>query len=167
MSNQPETLTTADFITTTHRISGQVQTGPRPMSDLLNDKSQSFLLAYNVYVSRLEQAGEIGTHTSVAYLSKENLNLVIVPAREARASDLGRFAAQDYEALVTLAGFEVTGKFAGPHRFDLRNFSPAALDSFFPLTEATARVVGTPGLVFNSEAILINRSRLQSLCLRE
>jgi hypothetical protein len=167
MSNQPDTLTTADFITTTHRISGQVQTGPKPLSDLLNDKSQSFLLTYNVYVSRLERAGEIGAHAPVAYLSKENLNLVIVPAREARTSDLGRFAAQDYDALVTLAGFEVTGKFSGPHRFDLRNFSPAALDSFLLLTEATARVVGTPGLVFNSEAILINRSRLQSLCLRE
>ena len=43
----------ADFFTTTHRISGQVNTGPKPLSDMLNDRSLSFVMAVNVYVSRL------------------------------------------------------------------------------------------------------------------
>jgi hypothetical protein len=167
MSSQSDSLTTADFLTASHRISGQVQTGVKPLSDLLNDRSQSYLMAYNVYASRLNQAGELGTHAPVAYLSKENLSLVVVPAREARAPDRSRFAAMEYDALVTLAGFEVRGKFVGPHRIDLRTFSPTTLDTFLLLGDATAEVIGVPDLSFRGEAILVNRARMQSLCLIE
>jgi hypothetical protein len=167
MSSQSDSLTTADFLTTSHRISGQVQTGVKPLSDVLNDRSQSYVVAYNVYASRLDQAGELGTHAPIAYLSKENLSLVVVPAREARTPDRSHFMAMEYDALVTLSGFEVRGKFVGPHRIDLRTFSPATLDSFLLLGEATADVIGVPDLSFQGEAILINRARMQSLCLIE
>jgi hypothetical protein len=156
-----------DFFTMTHRISGAIQTGPKPLSDLLNDKTQSYLLLSNVYVSRLDRAAEIDAHAPVAYLSKENLNLVIVPARETRAPDRSRFTAHEYEALVTLPGCEVRGKFVGPHRLDLTSFSPATLDAFVVLTEATAWLTSVPGVTFSGEAILINRAHLESLCLSE
>ncbi|MEJ2210772.1 MAG: hypothetical protein P8129_17270 [Anaerolineae bacterium] len=167
MSSQADGLTTADFVTTSHRISGQVQTGVKPLSDFLNDHSQSYLMAYNVYVSRLDRAGEVGTHAPMAYLSKDNLSFVVVPAREARAPDRNRYAAVEYEVLVTMAGFEVRGKFVGPHRIDLRTFSPATLESFLLLSEATADVMSVADLSFQGDAILVNRSRLQSLCLIE
>ena len=167
MSSQGNGLTTADFITSTHRISGQVQTGLKPLSDILNDHSQSYLLAYKVYVSRLNRAGEIAVHAPLAYLSKENLSLVVVPAREVRAPDLSRYTAVEYDALVTLSGFEVRGRFAGPHRLDIRTFSPANLESFLVLAEATASVTAVADLTFQGEAILVNRARMQSLCLIE
>jgi hypothetical protein len=157
----------ADFLTTTHRISGEVQTGTRPLSDMLNDMSQSYLLVYNIYVSRLNDPGEICAHAPVAYLSKENLCLVIVQFREVRAPDRGRFTVHEYRVLATLPGFEVEGKFVGPHRLDLRSFSPTALDPFVVLTEATARIAGLSGVTFGGEAILANRARLESLCLSE
>lgn len=156
-----------DFFTTTHRISGEVQTGPKPLSDLLNDGTQSHLLLSNVYVSRLDSAAEIGAHASVAYLSKENLSFVIVSARETRAPDRGRFTVHEYEALVTLPGWEMRGRFIGPHRLDLSSFSPATLDHFFVLAEATAWPTDVPSETFSGEAILINRARLESLCLSE
>ncbi len=99
---QADSLTTADFITMTHRISGQVQTGNKPLSDLLNDRSQSYLLVFNLYVSRLDRPGEIGSHAPVAYLSKERISFVIVPAREVRLPDSGRFTSQNYEVLAIL-----------------------------------------------------------------
>lgn len=167
MSSQSDSLTTADFLTSSHRISGQIQTGVKPLSDILNDHSQSYVMVYNVYVSRLDQAGELGVHAPVAYLSKENLSLVVVLAREARAPDRTRFAAIEYDALVTLAGFEVRGKFIGPHRIDLRTFSPATLETFLLLAEATADVIGVPDLSFRGEVILVNRARMNSLCLIE
>ena len=166
-SRQLNNRAQADFITTTHRISGEVQTGPKPLSDLLNDKSQSYLIVYEVYVSRLSEAGAICSHSPVAYLSKENLSLVIVQFREIRAPDRSRFAVHEYDVLATLPGFEVQGKFVGPHRLDLRNFSPAALDLFVVLTEATARIAGQPDTVFGGDAILVNRMRLESFCLSE
>jgi len=167
MSSKADALTTADFITTTHRISGQVQTGPKPLSDVLNDRSLSYMLAFNVYVSRLDRAGELGQHSPTAYLSKENLSLVVVPLREVRTPDRSRFAAVQYKALITLNGFEVRGLFVGPQRIDLRLFSPAMLETFVVLTDATAQVIGQPDLSFQGEAILVNRGRMQSLSLSE
>jgi hypothetical protein len=92
---------------------------------------------------------------------------VVVPAREARTPDSSRFAAVEYDTLVTLAGFEVRGRFLGPHRIDLRTFSPATLDSFLVLAEAAASVTDVPELAFQGEVILVNRARMQSLCLLE
>jgi hypothetical protein len=156
-----------DFFTTTHRISGGVQTGPTPLPDLLNDQTQSYIMLSNVYVSPLDSAAEIGAHASVAYLSKENISFVIASAREIRKTDRTRFTIHEYEALATLPGCEVRGKFIGPHRLDLRTFSPAALDPFLVLTEASACLTTASEVVFRGEAILVNRSRLESLCLSE
>ena len=157
----------ADFITTTHRISGQVQTGPKPLSDLLNDRSSSYLVASNVYVSRLHESGEIGAHMPVAFLPKENMNFVIVQARDARPAERTRFSAQEYKALVTLPGFEIRGKFLGPLRVDMQSFSPASLDQFLILTEATAQIVALPEVTFWGEAILVNRARMETFSLGE
>jgi len=157
----------ADFFTTTHRISGQVNTGPKPLSDMLNDRSLSYIMAVNVYVSRLVEPGEIVAHMPVAYLSKENLSFVIVAAREARQAERTRFSAQEYRAVITLPAFEITGKFLGPLRVDMQVFSPASLDPFVLVTEATAQIVALPEVTFGGEVILVNGSRLESFGLSE
>jgi hypothetical protein len=166
-SRQTVGMTYVDFITTTHRISGGVQTGPKPFGDLLNDRSQSYLFLPNVYVSRLDKPGEIGAHAPLAYLAKDTLLFAIVSSREARLPEPGRFGAQEYDALATMPGFELRGKFVGPRRLDLRTFSPAALESFIVLMGASAENVNIPGVVFDGEAFLVNRVRLESLCLTE
>jgi hypothetical protein len=164
---QFDSLTPLDFFTMTHRITGQVQTGKKPLCDLLNDRSQSYLLVHNVYVSRLNAPGEIGAHASVAYLSKENLGFVIVPSREVRLPEQSRFTSQEYRTLATLPGFEVRGTFPGPPRFDLRTFSPANLDAFITLTDVSVQITDLPEVIFSGEAVLINRARLESLCLSD
>jgi hypothetical protein len=166
-SRQPETLVSVDFFTTTHRISGQVQTGPRPFSDLLNDQSSSYLLVFNVYVSPLTRAAEVGDYAPVAYLSKENLCFAIVSSREIRAPDRSHFSSQDRETLITMPRFEVRGMVAGPRRLDIRSFSPTALDPFIVLTDASVQVADNPEMTFSGEAILVNRARLEGFCLAE
>jgi len=168
MSNvQFDNMTTADFYTSTHRISGQVETKHKPISDLLNDRSRSYLLIFNVYISRLDEPGEIGAHAPTAYLSKDNLSFVIVSSREVRTIEPGRFNSQEYAVLITLAGVEIRGIFTGPHRFDLRTFTPATLDTFITLTEANAQIVNVADVTLSGEAILVNRARLESFCLDE
>ncbi len=166
-SRQSVGLTYLDFFTTTHRISGGVHAGAKPFSDLLNDRSQSYVFLSNIYVSRLGKPGEIGDHAPMAYLAKDNLLFVIVPSREARLPEMGRFSAQEYQALVTLPGFELRGTFVGPRRLDLRTFSPATLEPFVVLVEATAQSLDVSDAAFGGEAILVNRARLESLCLTE
>jgi hypothetical protein len=157
----------ADFFTTTHRITGQVQTGPKPLSDLLNDRSSSYLVASNVYVSRLHEAGEIGAHMPVAFLPKENVSFVIVQARDARPPERTRFSVQEYKALVTVPGFEIRGKFLGPLRVDMQLFSPASLELFLILNDATAQITALPEVTFWGEAILVNRARLETFSISE
>ena len=164
---QFDNLTLADFYTSTHRISGQVETKSKPISDLLNDRTRSYLLLFNVYVSRLDEPGEIGAHAPTAYLSKDNLTFVIVSSREVRTPEHSRFATQEYGALITLPRVEIRGTFTGPHRFDLRTFTPAALEAFVTLTQAQAQIVDVPDATFSGEAILVNRARLESFCLNE
>lgn len=166
-SRQSDTIVKVEFFTTTHRITGEVDTGPRPLSDVLNNKTQSYLAVFNVYVSRLAEPGKIGAHAPVAFLSKDNLSFVIVPSRESRAPDHGRFSAHVYDALATLPDFEVRGKFSGPQRLDLHSFSPAALDAYLVMSDATAQLADDPEAIFSGEVILINRTRLESLNLSE
>jgi len=168
MSNVPfDNLIQAEFFTSTHRFSGRVHTGNKPLGDLLNDHSQSYLLVFDAYISRLSQPGEIGAYAPTAFLTKDNLSFVIVSARQARAPEQGRYASQEYKALITLPGVEVEGKFTGPYRFDIRTFTPATLDTYQVLFEAEARLVSLPDVTFGGEAILVNRTRAESFCLSE
>lgn len=166
-SRQSENLTTADFFTSSHRIRAQVQTGPRPLSDLLNDRSQSYLLVFNVRLSALDEAGESKARGPEAYLSKANLSFVLVSSREARAPERGRYAVLERRVLVTLPGFEVRGTFLGPLRSDLWNFSPATLDPFVVLTGATALRANAPEVTFSADVALVSRARVESFCLLE
>jgi hypothetical protein len=160
-------LIQAEFFTSTHRLSGRVHAGTKPLGDLLNDHSQSYLLVFDVYISRLSEPGEIVAYAPTAFLTKDNLSFVIVPTRQARGPEQGRYASQQYKALVTLPGVEVQGKFAGPYRFDIRTFTPATLDTYQVLFEAEARLVSLPDVTFSGEAILVNRTRVESFCLSE
>ena len=166
-SRQSETLTTADFFTSSHRIRAQVQTGPRPLSDLLNDRSQSYLLVFNVRLSALDMVGESRTRGPEAYVSKENLSFVLVPSREARAPERGRYAVLERRVLVTLPGFEVRGTFLGPLRSDLWNFSPATLDPFVVLAEATVVRTNAPEETYSGDVALVSRAQVESFCLLE
>ena len=142
-----------------------MQTGTRPLSDLMNDQSQSFLLVFNVRLSRLEKEARLEAIASAAYLSKENLGFVIAPSREVRKPERGRYAAYEREVLVTLPGFELEGRFLGPHRSDLWTFSPTTLNPFFVLTAATARIAAVPDATLGGDTILVNRDRVESICL--
>ena len=164
-SRQSERLATFDFFTSTHRIEAQVQTGSRLISDLMNDQSQSFLLVFNVRLSRLGKEGRLEAIASAAYLSKENLGFVLAPSREVRRPERGRYTAYEREVLVTLPGFELEGRFLGPQRSDLWTFSPATLDPFFVLTSATARFAAAPDTSLGGDTILVNRDRVESICL--
>jgi hypothetical protein len=100
-------------------------------------------------------------------LAKDNVNFVIVSSREVRSADPSRYTKQEYGALATLPGFEIRGSFVGPPRFDLRTFSPATLEPFVALTEASAQIVSLPEVSFSGEVLLVNRARLESFCLSE
>ena len=162
---QPEGLATFDFFTSTHQIEAQVQTGSRLITDLLNDQSQSFLLVFNVRLSRLEKEARLEAIASAAYLSKENLGFVIAPSREVRKPERSRYTAYEREILVTLPGFELEGRFLGPQRSDFWTYSPATLDPFFVLTAATARIAAAPDANLVGDTILVNRDRVESIFL--
>jgi hypothetical protein len=162
---QSERLTTFDFYTSTHRIEAQVQAGSRLISDLMNDQSQSFLLVFNVRLSRLERDASLEAIASAAYLSKENLGFVLTSSREVRRPERGRYAAYEREVLVTLPGFELAGRFLGPQSSDLWTFSPATLDPFFTLTAATARIAAVPDATLDGDTILVNRDQVESIFL--
>jgi len=164
-SRQSDSLTTVTFYTSTHRIVAQVQTGSRLLSDLMNDRSQSFLLVFNVRLSHLEKEAQLEAIASAAYLSKENVCFAVPPPREVRKPERGRYASYEREVLVTLPGFELGGRFLGPQRADLWTYSPATLDPFFVLTAATVRIAAAPGFTLKADAILVNRDRLESICL--
>ncbi|MGD9404789.1 MAG: hypothetical protein PVH95_06520 [Anaerolineae bacterium] len=164
-SRQSDNLATIEFFTTTHRIVAQVQTASRPFCDLINDRSQSYLLVFNVRLSHLEKDARLEAIASAAYISKENLDFAIAPSREVRKPERGRYTSYEREVLVTLPRFELEGRFLGPQRADLWTYSPATLDPFFVLTAATARIAAAPDVTMSGDAILVNRDRIESICL--
>lgn len=157
--------TQADFVTSTHRISGSVQTGSKPLLEVLNDTARDYLAVQRVYASPLNNPGAISTYAPLGFLSKEALGFVIVSAREARIPNGQRFGVQPYTIAATVPGFELQGRFLGPRRLDLSSFSPALLDPFVALQDASAISIAVPEVTFDGEVILVNRARLESLLI--
>ena len=71
-----------DFFTHSYRISGAVDVRRLPLADQLNDRTISYLMLEDTYVSPISRPGDITASYSIAALRKENITMAVLTKKE-------------------------------------------------------------------------------------
>lgn len=167
----PRGVLTADFLTASDRISGQVTVRTRPLADQLNDATTSFLELENVYISPINRPSEIGASYPAATLRKPGIHLAIV----ARAED-GLSRQQTYgsylgtvsrDVFLASSRYYIRGRVNLPANAQLRTFMTAEAEHFLQVFEATVVAVDDPQIAFSGGAALVNTEHIAAFCLVE
>ncbi len=152
----------ADFLTESYRISGEVALKNQPLVDMLNDKLTGFIRGENVYVSPVHDPATFTAQGGVGNLRKDRIGLVVLAREEDGQSRHSLYQTQTsqpttFSLFATMPGFEVRGALRQTSLIDIENMLMQSVDRFITIFRATAKVTSNPELQFTGGAILLNR----------
>ncbi len=153
---------TADFLSESYRISGDVTVRDQPLVDMLNDKMSTFIRAENVYLSPIDNPTIFRTQNVIGQLRKDRLSMVVLPreedgfARHTIYRNLGHLPI-GFSLYAAIPGFEVRGGLKLSSAVDVDNMLMQSVDRFITLYRATATLAAHPDMQFTGGAILLNR----------
>ena len=161
----------ADFFTHSYRISGHVDISRRPLADMLNDRTTSFVQLEDCYVSPIDKPGEIIASHAASGLTKANLTLVLVPTRDdalARKQTYGSYLGTYLrKVFLTVPSFEIVGYLRLAGRVDLRRLLSTDAGEFIPILDGRVRASIRPDISFTSGGVLVNNRHIGAFCLEE
>ncbi|HLF25185.1 MAG TPA: hypothetical protein VJG32_02515 [Anaerolineae bacterium] len=160
---------TVDFFSHSHRISTQFLIRARPLADTLNDHTLSYVDLDIAYVSRIDKPGELIADYTLSILRKENISFCLVAAQiEMAVKQLPSgqyFARRSRSVFCTVPSFEITGLIDVPGNVDLHKMMAIGVERFMPIYKAKATISLLQSVSFSGELILVNKERIQVLCL--
>jgi hypothetical protein len=160
---------TADFFTHSYRISGQVDTGHKHLSEMLNDKLTSYLELRKAFVSRISRPSEIIATHAVSALRKEGVLFVVLAAQEQSVTNRTSYSfapRRPYDVFLTVPFFEIEGSLEIAGKLDLKTVL-VMKGAFLSLSESEARLSSPAGIAFSGEEILVNQSWIELFCITE
>jgi hypothetical protein len=160
---------TADFLTQSYRISGQVAVRNRRLINILSDAYSSLLELYDVYISRIAQPGDIVTTYRMAAITKSSITCVVLPTTSLALSrdQSYTFTRLPYEAFITVPSLEIQGKLMIAGKLELNALLSTSSERFLPIMEASAVVSFYPQISFAGQLLLVNKERIELFCVRE
>lgn len=170
-----EVLTTprivVDFFTHSYRISGHLDIRRLTLSEMLNDRTTSFLIVDDAYVSSIDRPGEIIASYPYATLTKANLTLAlaarqedVLPRKQSYGSYYGAYL---YKIFLTVPVFEVSGYLRLSARVDLRRILTLETEDFLLVVDGRVRSSVRPDIVFNAGGLLVNKRHIGAFCIEE
>jgi hypothetical protein len=165
-------LIAVDFFTPGYRVSGHLSTRAKSVADMLNDRLTSFLDLEEVYISRINNPGEIVTTYARAQLRKDNLIFAIVPVRESLSRmtrSVSYFGRQRHPIWIGMPSFEIEGDLqaTGVTSFDPEAYLAKSTGEYLSVVNGLARATIWPQVTYGGEAFLINRDLIDLFCLGE
>lgn len=166
----PTEVITAEFFTNQHRVRGQIFTGNRRLTDVLNDALYSSVELREVEVARVIELEKVVYTYPSAVLMKEAIALVIIPGERSDGTESRIFKfveKRPYEVTLTVPPYEVSGVLHLKGTGDLRTLLVREVNHFVPLTQA--RVVFTlyPKVKFSGEVAIVNKALLEIVGAQE
>lgn len=159
----PEVIT-VDFFTKQHRVRGQVFTGSRRLTDVLNDALHSSLELSEVEVARvIEPEKVVYTHPS-AVLMKEAIALAIVPGERSDGAEDRIFKfieKRPYEVVLTVPTYEISGILHLRGTGKLGTLLVMEVSRFVPMTQAQVVFTLFPEVRFFGEVAIVNKALLE------
>lgn len=163
------TKATADFFTVSYRLSATVQTFKRRLVDVLSDRMTDYLDLTDVYVSRINKPGEIiGTYAKGS-LVKEEINFILLSS-EAESIPKERFYTPNRKNrpfFTTVPSFEINGQFQWLGDVEVKKILATDTHKFLTVLNGTATNSMYPEVTFQGPAILVNKSKIEMLCIGE
>jgi len=160
---------TVDFFSHTHRISTQFLLRNRPLADVLNDHTLSYVELDIAYVSRIDSPGDLIADYTVAILRKDNISFCVVASQIEMAlkqvPPAQYFSRRSRNVFCTVPSFEITGRIDVPGAIDLHKMMAIGVERFMPIYNATATIALMQSVTFSGELILVNKEAIQVLCM--
>ena len=159
--------TTVDFFVGSYRLSASVKTYKRPLVDLLSDRMTNYLDLMDVYVSRVNTPGHIVATYKTGSLVKEEINFILLPS-EIDSVSKDRFYAPSrakHSIFVTTPSFEVNGEFQWLKELNVKKILATSTQKFLTVLNGTATNTFAPEITFQGPAILVNKSKVEILCI--
>jgi hypothetical protein len=162
---------TADFFTHSYRVSGSVDVRRLPLADQLNDRTTSYLMLEDAYVSPIDRPGDITASYTVAALRKENVTMAVLAHKEDGLSKKHSYGSYFGTSLrnvfITVPQFEVRGFLQTVGKFDLHALLATGTDRFMPLLDGTTFASLKPEIQFDGGTILVNKDAVGVMCVHE
>lgn len=159
---------TADFFTASYRFSASVIVYKRRLVDVLGDQITDYLDMVDVYVSRINNPGDIVATYQKGSLVKKEINFVLL-SDETEGISKERFYAsrENLPIFLSVPSFEVTGELQwGRTEMDVKKLLTADTQKFLPILEATATNSFFPQVTFQGPIVLVNKAKIQVLCTK-
>ncbi len=162
---------TVDFFTHSYRISGAVDVRRLPLADQLNDRTTSYLMLEDAYVSPIDRPGDITASYAAAALRKENVTMAVLASKEdglSKKQSYGSYFGTSLKnVFITVPQFEVRGFLQVVGKFDLHALLATGTDRFMPLVDGTTFASIKPDIQFDGGMILVNKDAVGVMCIRE
>jgi hypothetical protein len=160
---------TADFFTNSYRFSASVLVYKRRLVDVLGDRITDYLDLVDIYVSRINNPGEIVGTYQRGSLVKTEISFILLPS-EADGISKERFYAPNRVSLpifITLASFEINGKFQWMGDLDVKKIMTTETQKFLPVLDVTSTNAHFPKVNFQGPVALVNKTKIELLCIGE
>ena len=158
---------TADFFTGSYRLSATVQTYKRRLVDILSDNLTGYLDLTDVYISRINNPGDIIATYQQGSLVKKEISFILLSSEEDSVSK-ERFYAHNRTKLpifTTVPSFEIHGHFEWLGEFDIKKVLMTDGSKFLTVLNGTAANSTFPQVAFQGPAILVNKAKVEMLCI--
>jgi hypothetical protein len=162
----PSGRVTADFFTPSYRFSASVLVYKRRLIDVLTDRLTDYLDLVDIYVSRINNPGDIVATYPKGSLVKQEVVFIMLPDEVEGTSKERHFGVRDlFSIFVTVPSFEIKGQLQwGSSDLDLKKLLASETQSFLPLLEVNAANSLFPQVVFQGPLALLNKAKIQVLC---
>jgi hypothetical protein len=162
---------TADFFTHSYRISGSVDVRRLPLADQMNDRTTSYLMLEDAYVSPIDRPGDITASYPIAALRKENITMAVLAHKEdglAKKQSYGSYFGTSLKTVfITVPQFEIRGFLQVVGKFDLHALLATGTDLFMPVLDGTTFASLKPEIQFDGGMILVNKDTVGVMCMKE
>jgi len=161
----------ADFFTHSYRISGSVDVRRLPLADQLNDRTTSFLMLEDAYVSPIDRPGDITASYAIAALRKDNVTMAVLVTKEdglSKKQSYGSYFGTSLKGVfITVPQFEVRGYLHIVGKFDLHALLATGTDQFMPVLDGTTFASLKPEIQYDGGVILVNKDVVGVMCLKD
>lgn len=157
----------ADFFTGSYRFSASVLVYKRRLADVLGDRMTDYLDLVDIYVSRINNPGDIVATYQKGSLVKDEINFILLSS-ELEGTSKDRYYVPNRVSLpifVTVPSFEIHGKFQWMGDLDLKKIMTTETQKFLPVLDANSVNANFPKVTFEGPIVLVNKSKIELICI--
>jgi len=157
---------TADFFTGSYRFSASVIVYNRRLVDVLSDPSTDYLDMVDIYISRINNPGDIVATYQSGTLIKEAINFILLASEAEGTSQQRHYAGrQNLPIFLSIPSFEIHGEIQwGTKDWEARKVLAVDSQKFLPVFNTTASNSIFPEVTFQGPIALVNKTQIQVIC---